>query len=244
MDSEGVGAGNDHKVWVTPSRERRPDLLHVLLQGHHLLACKEAALFGEDLVLKMAPRHARGFILPDGARHIDRVAVTRIGVTEDGDIDSAGNVARVLGHLRLRDQSHVRVAALGCSPKARHIHHVKPHRLRNSGMGGVQHKGCHHHRATAEHRPEPGGRRRLGAVTLDPEVFQSHTLFLLSHTSVVMAGRGPCFTQHLRETLDIFECVHLGDQRGKALSPLPPEHRIDQQVEFVGDFVERHRVFR
>ncbi len=57
-------------------------------------------------------------------------------------------------------------------------------------------------------------------------------------------GRGVCLTQHLRETLHILYCVHLGDQRGEALSPLPPEHGIDQQVEFVGDFVERHRVFR
>src|SRR5205823_3248894 len=31
---------------------------------------------------------------------------------------------------------------------------------------------------------------------------------------------------------------------GEALSPLPPEHGIDQQVEFVGDLVECHRVFR
>jgi hypothetical protein len=128
----------------------------------------------------MAPRYACGFILPDGTRHIEGIAITGIGVAEDGDRHRAGNIARVLGHLRLRDQSHVRVAALGGRPKARHIHHVKPHRLRNPGMVGVQHKGCHHHRATAEHRPEPSGRRRLGAVTLDPKVFQRHTLLLLS----------------------------------------------------------------
>jgi hypothetical protein len=73
MEGEGVGAGNDHKGWVTPGRERRPDLLHMLLQRHHLLARKEAALFREDLVLTMAPRHTRGFILRDGARHIEGV---------------------------------------------------------------------------------------------------------------------------------------------------------------------------
>src|SRR5262245_62073903 len=42
---------------TTPGRERRPDLLYMLLQGHHLLALKEAALFREDLVLNMTPRH-------------------------------------------------------------------------------------------------------------------------------------------------------------------------------------------
>src|SRR5262249_1203446 len=173
---------------TTPGRERRPDLLYMLLQGHHLLALKEAALFREDLALNVTPRHASGFILPDSARHIDGVAVACIGVAEDGDIHSAGNVASVLGHFRLRDQSHVRVAALGCSPQARHIHRLKPHRLCNPGMVGVQHKGCPHHRATAEHRPEPSGRRRLGSVTLYPKVFQSHTLLLLSQTSLAHLG--------------------------------------------------------
>src|SRR5919108_584834 len=50
--------------------------------------------------------------------------------------------------------------------------------------------------------------------------------------------------QQRRETLHVLERVDLGDERGEALGPLPPEHGIDQQVEFVGDFVQRHRVFR
>ena len=56
-------------------------------------------------------------------------------------------------------------------------------------------------------------------------------------------GCDPSLAQYRRETLHILYRVYLGDERGEALGPLPPEHGIDQQVEFVGDFVERQRVF-
>lgn len=40
--------------------------------------------------------------------------------------------------------------------------------------------------------------------------------------------------QQLREALHVLYRVHLCDQRGEALSPVPPEHGIDQHMECVG----------
>jgi hypothetical protein len=77
----------------------------------------------------------------------------------------------------------------------------------------------------------PGPRRLRGERARCLRLRKSVKLPLLGEGRPALCrdrhGRGVYLTQHLRETLHILYCVHLGDQRDEVLSPLPPEHRID-----------------
>ena len=145
VDGIGVAAGDDDKIGVAAGVQGGADFLHVFRDGNHLLAGKKAALLGKQLVLQMDGRHAGRLVFPHRALHIQRVAVARVGIADDGNVHRIGDIFGVGNHLGHREQPHIGEAPLGRSAGAGHINRPMPHILGNAGVQGIQHKGGNRH---------------------------------------------------------------------------------------------------
>jgi hypothetical protein len=146
---QGIGAGHDDKILIASGVQGGTQLLHMLLHRYHELALKETTLFGENLILDVATRHASRLVVPDGTGDVDGVAIPRVGIADDRDIYGVGDVAGVLDHLCLRQQSHIRIAAFGGSAKACHIGDWKAHHGGNLRVVGIEYEGRYHHPVAA-----------------------------------------------------------------------------------------------
>ena len=107
---QGVGPGDDEEVAARAGFDRRADLLHVLLALDHPLAPHVAALLRPHLVFQEAAGRAGGDQLVDRAVDVQRIAVARVGVDDDRDLDAHADPPGPLDHLGLRQQAQVGLA--------------------------------------------------------------------------------------------------------------------------------------
>ncbi len=110
MHRQGVRAGDDEEITARASFDRRADLVQVFLAVHHSLATQVSAPLGPDLILQETARRIGRDQLANRAEHVQRVAVTRVGVDDHRDGHAAADVACTVDHFGLRQQPQVRLA--------------------------------------------------------------------------------------------------------------------------------------
>jgi hypothetical protein len=111
--------------------------LHVR-ERDDLFDFEEAAAFAPHLVLDMerGPAH--------GALDVNRFAIARVGVADDGDVHRPRKCPDVLDHLSHREQAEIGKATRGRGPEAGHIDRFKSVALGEACLEAVVDERCDH----------------------------------------------------------------------------------------------------
>ena len=110
---DGVGARDDDEIGVDPCVHRGVNFLHHFGAGDHALAGKMPALLGKILVLELDGIGAAALEHLNGARHVDRIAETGVGIDDQRQRDHIAHGADVAGEFGQRDQADIRHAEKG-----------------------------------------------------------------------------------------------------------------------------------
>ncbi len=113
----------------------------------------------------MQPGRARSFELPHRAQHVERISISRVGVADHGDLDAAGDRARVLDHLVHREQSDVRTAPRRRGAEAGHVDRLEARGLGDLRLQTVVDEGGQDHPVAPE-KLSQSRRRRAHPVFL------------------------------------------------------------------------------
>ncbi len=141
-DRQGIGPGDDEEIPAGPGFDRGANLLHVLLAIDHALAAHVPALLGPHLVFEKAAGRPGGNQFVHRAEDVERIAVTGVGVDDDGNPHAHANASRPLDHFRLRQQAHVGLAqGRGGDRIAGDEGHGKADVLGELRRQGVKHSG-------------------------------------------------------------------------------------------------------
>jgi hypothetical protein len=97
-----------------PARaERGAELRQVLVERDDALPLHVAAPLRPHLVLEEAAGGAQADQLADRPLDVERVAVTRVDVDHDGDVDRGADPTGGVEHLALREEAEVRACETG-----------------------------------------------------------------------------------------------------------------------------------
>ena len=168
-----VGAGDDEEVRALARGDRGGHLGRHLAGADELLALHVPALLGHDLVLEMDGGDAGRLVLVDRADHVERIAVSRVGVRDHRDPDRLCDPPRVVNHLREGEQSNVGPAQPPRGgPEPGHIDRGKARLLDEPRAERVIAAGRQHHVAgvisSARRGRTPDGSPRKGDTTNSP----------------------------------------------------------------------------
>jgi len=115
MNAAGVCACNDAKVRVATAGHGRFELLFHLGERNDFFAVEMAAAFRRYLIFNMNSGDSDSFEFPHRAHEISSVAVSGIGVGDNGNLDGGHHLGGSLYHFR-----HGYQADVGYPHAARH----------------------------------------------------------------------------------------------------------------------------
>ena len=107
QNGDGVGAGDEQEIVTATRKGSRLDLQRHFLGRDQALAWCVTALFWHLLVFDLNCLGTRLLVLLYGAAHVERVAVTRVAIGEDGYVHGADQVVDPLQHFRKGGQAGV-----------------------------------------------------------------------------------------------------------------------------------------
>ena len=106
----GIGPSNDKKFRISTSCHSCADLGDHLACRHHRLIFHMATLLGHDLIFDMDPGNASLLERPHRMAHVDRVAITSIGIGEHRKMSCRHDPTCILGHLIQTEKSYIRLS--------------------------------------------------------------------------------------------------------------------------------------
>ena len=168
-----VSAGDDHDIRVAPGSHGSTDFGDELVLPDHLFARQVAAALGRDLVLQMQPRHSGALVFADGAGDVQFVAIAGVGISDQRQVDRAGDDGGIARHLRQRQQSQIGIAAREAGARSRHVRGREPGLLHQPGGDAVINTGGNHDCVLGQQSPKlrslahvcVSGRRIASTVT-------------------------------------------------------------------------------
>jgi hypothetical protein len=105
----------------------------------------------------MDPGDAGLFEGADGSSRVDGVAVSRVRIDNDGNVDGLRDVARVVDHLLHSDEPHIRIATHHRNAGARHDAEWKANFLHDFRAQGVMGAPAHEQPRPCKPVPKPLG---------------------------------------------------------------------------------------
>ena len=108
MHTAGIGARDDTEIRVGPAGQGRFQLFYHFRQRDNLFSVQVAAPLGRDLVFDVNGGDADALVFTHGAHEIDGIAISRIGVGDDGNLHRRYNLGGALDHFRHGDQADIR----------------------------------------------------------------------------------------------------------------------------------------
>ncbi len=120
-DCSRIGACDDQEIGTTPCIHGRPDFCDVVVERNDLLVVQVSALLREDLILDVDGRNTPPFEFAHGADHIEFIAVSCVGIGDNGDVDRAGDPSCVFDHFAHGQQPIVGIAMARRGAGAGHV---------------------------------------------------------------------------------------------------------------------------
>ena len=111
--TQGIRAGDDQKIFAAAGIHGGFYFGHHVLGIDHRLAAHMAAALRPLLILDMNGRGVRPLEFPNGTNHVHGVAVSRIGIRDQGDIHGIGHAGGVFDHLGEGDETQIRQPETG-----------------------------------------------------------------------------------------------------------------------------------
>ena len=120
-----VGARDYHEIRVAPRMDGGADFGDPVFARDQFLVVEMAAALGRNLIFDMDSGDARALVILDGADDVEFVAVTGVGIGDQGHFDRAHHAGGVGDHFGFRQQAEIGITVRDGRARARHINQRK-----------------------------------------------------------------------------------------------------------------------
>jgi len=128
-----IGARDDQEIRIPAGIQGRAEFLHHLFAGDHFFPVVMAAPLGGHLIFKVQGSDPSGLEGPDGAPHINGIAVPGIGIADHGDRHGLNDAPQPIHHLRESEEADVGITRAPGDTSARGVNRAESRRLHNLG---------------------------------------------------------------------------------------------------------------
>jgi hypothetical protein len=148
-------SSDDHEVRIASPIARCTHLLNHLVARYHLLSLEKSATLRPHLVLDVQCCGPCVLELLDGADHVERIPIARIGVTDRWDLDGSADATRIRHHLAHGEKPEVGHSTRCRRTEAGHVHGAEAGLLGDHCLQPIVYEGRDDQTRLSQSRAKP-----------------------------------------------------------------------------------------